>query len=523
MSAGLRRMKYFLLLLPLLFFFWVGYQGIDFGNHWDEQSLIKAVESSVNTGTLLPSMYNYPSVSYLLTLSRIAPDLIIDIRDLLSSDIRYDTPVRKEILTPTTDHMTPKDYLLQVRCIFMTVTLLSVVWTYLLVISWRKSRTEAATAALLLGSSWEIAYHARWIAPDGVLMQFCILTALLIFISMESENRSGLWLRCASCTAGLACGTKYFGGVMLFPVLLTHIYNLRRPGKNNPRRYAEFLVLIFSFCLTFFITTPGAVLQPVYFVYEVLRQIGIYKSGWWDATVAGGVEHFRLDINYLSLVFFSSYWPISLFFSLMLPLGLYTLSKDNFFKTCIFLSGPIVWLFYESSQNVMFVRNLLLIGPFMAIIASAGVATVLRFSRHLVWKGLVIFFVLLFLCFNFSWLVKAAYSIRDRAVTDHVHTTYDYLSKNGNCRFYLSGFVRQSLAGTPLNTLKNIAVTPTEAQEYIFQSREPFKLNLRGNRWGRYKVISGAYDVNFNYYPLWEEPKIVSVSVRDALEMKIID
>ena len=45
-------------------------------------------------------------------------------------------------------------------------------WLYRLVLTWRGSRIEALLAASLLALSWEVSYHTRWVAPDGLLMQF---------------------------------------------------------------------------------------------------------------------------------------------------------------------------------------------------------------------------------------------------------------------------------------------------------------------------------------------------------------
>ena len=43
--------------------------GIDFGNHWDERRLMLAVAQVPETGLILPRWYNYPSMSFLVSLS----------------------------------------------------------------------------------------------------------------------------------------------------------------------------------------------------------------------------------------------------------------------------------------------------------------------------------------------------------------------------------------------------------------------------------------------------------------------
>ncbi|MDA8432286.1 MAG: phospholipid carrier-dependent glycosyltransferase [Nitrospiraceae bacterium] len=506
----------------LIFFVWVGYRGIDFGSHWDETQQVDSVRESFRTGTLLPQMYNYPSVTYYLTLSRLLPDIWATVRDVLSSDIGYGTPVRKEILTPGTGTMTENDFLLQVRSIFIVVTLLSVIWTYLLALLWRKSRLQAFIAAALLGSSWEVSYHARWIAPDGILMQFGVLTVLFLIASMESPTRSRFWLRCAACAAGVACGTKYPGGVMLLPALLTYAYLRKRAvAAAAPRTWTEYPVLVGLFCLSFFISTPGALLQPVYFVYEVKKQMAIYRAGWWSSTVHGGPEHFILNVKYLSLVLFSHYWPIALFFSLMVLPGAVSLGKDGIPRVAIFLSAPVIWLLYLSGQNVMAVRNLLLIAPFMAVLSAEGIGFCGRILKKSAVRTAFLTAVFGLLVLNAAWLVHAADTIRTRTSIDYRRSTYDYLKGHPGATFLLSDGVRNLLPGSA-GAVLNVSSDPGKAQEFVFLSNEPFHLKLIGNRRGRYSVIAGDYDVNFDYYPLWMEPKVVAITVPEAKEMSLL-
>jgi 4-amino-4-deoxy-L-arabinose transferase-like glycosyltransferase len=106
-------------------------------------------------------------------------------------------------------------YLLRVRTVFLLITSLSVLWVYLIVLHWRGSWVEALLASAFLALSWEVAYHLRWIAADGILMQFGALTFL--FTLRASLKRHGrLWLQLAAAAAGLACGTKYPGDCSSF-------------------------------------------------------------------------------------------------------------------------------------------------------------------------------------------------------------------------------------------------------------------------------------------------------------------
>jgi hypothetical protein len=61
-------------LLPLFVVIHTGRIGIELGQHWDEHLQLRMVARTVKSGVLLPGIYNYPTVSYWLTLSTIVPN-----------------------------------------------------------------------------------------------------------------------------------------------------------------------------------------------------------------------------------------------------------------------------------------------------------------------------------------------------------------------------------------------------------------------------------------------------------------
>jgi 4-amino-4-deoxy-L-arabinose transferase-like glycosyltransferase len=92
----------------------------------------------------------------------------------------------------------------------------------LIVMTWRKAPVEAFLASSFFALSWEVAYHSRWIATDGILMQFGTLTILLCLASYHSKRKQGI-ASLAAVAAGLGFGTKYPGGLLIVPVIATII------------------------------------------------------------------------------------------------------------------------------------------------------------------------------------------------------------------------------------------------------------------------------------------------------------
>src|SRR5262249_30642550 len=158
-----------------------GAVGLDFGRHWDEPERIGTVIHAVERGELLPAWYNYPSVVHDLILLSASPDL-----------------VRHSVLPAATGQPSPQGrfraalqahaFLLRPRALIFSVTLLAIVGVYGLVWEWRRSLFEAAVAAGLVGLSWEIGYHARWIAPDVLTAAFAALSLWAIERARRRER-----------------------------------------------------------------------------------------------------------------------------------------------------------------------------------------------------------------------------------------------------------------------------------------------------------------------------------------------
>jgi 4-amino-4-deoxy-L-arabinose transferase-like glycosyltransferase len=405
------------------------------------------------------------------------------------------------------------------RMLFLGITSFTLLWTYLLVFLWTKQWSQALLSSAILASSWEFGYHARWIAPDAILMQFGILTILLVFLSLQSSGRrQWIWLIAAAVAAGMACATKYFGGIFLVPVFLGGYQIARETGVKRGSSIALFLGLALVFTLTFLVITPGALLDTARMVQDVQYEINHYRSGDMGYTVRGGWEHFLLLMVYLFGVFFSKHLWISLLFSACALIGLYSLLKAQWkaIDTWVFLLVPLLFVPYMSQQNVMMVRNDLLLFPFLAILSARGM--------FLLWKSkplqtrsaarvVTVVGVVSALLINYLWLYQAAQSIPASATTDRPRELEDYLLANRETTFYLSAGASGLVDS---NGFPNVVNDPAAADKLIFVFREVnFPL---ANRPNVYDPVFGPYEVNLDYYPSWnEDGRIVVMPMEAAL------
>lgn len=499
-QPGARVARCALVLLPLLILIGTGLRGLDFGLHWDERWWqIGPVKQMVRSCSLLPDYYNYPSFDYWLNLLVLAPDV---------ASSRIDGESFKEHLLRTLDSAA---YLMRLRAVYLLVTSLSVVWVYLLVLHQRNSALEALFAASLLACSWEVAYHLRWVAPDGMLMQFATLTALLAAYALRSEHKA--WLMMAAAVAGLGCSAKYAGGLLVMPVLLAGFFGAT--GSTSREKASRLIKAAAVFVVVYLIVTPATILQPARVAEDVGFEIRHYATGHYGHTVGWGLEHAWRMLTYFSTVFFSPYLAIALFMFVLAIIGIASIIARDSREGAVFLVFPAFYLLYFSTQRAMLVRNLLAVGPFLAIAAARGACVVGEFLRanrnepvaqlpRAAWWRVWAAFLGAALCLNASWLIESAESIKARHTDRFVREAAAYIRGHPNTTFFLSPRVKRDVA-VVAPPLENVTVDPAEAAVFVLYAREGMLgwQDWPANQRGLTRACFGPREVNFDIYPTW--------------------
>ncbi|MEN8183991.1 MAG: hypothetical protein ABFS46_15805, partial [Myxococcota bacterium] len=75
-ASGPARRWIVVALVPMTLFVATGVRGIDFGFHWDEGYHVGNLRDALDSGTLLPAGFRYPSLSHWLCLAALAPEAI---------------------------------------------------------------------------------------------------------------------------------------------------------------------------------------------------------------------------------------------------------------------------------------------------------------------------------------------------------------------------------------------------------------------------------------------------------------
>lgn len=508
----------FLVALPIslltVFFIMTGLLGLDFGHHWDEAyTQIEPLKKSIQAKTLLPGQYLYPSATYWLNFFGV---LAYALPRILSEH-----KVQAALLQALND----PGLLLWLRGLRVAVSALSLIWVYLGVVIWRRKPAQALLAAALLGLSWEVGYHARYVAVDCLQMQFAALTFLLLIAAWQFPQRR-IWLYLSAIGAGLVTGSKYPGALMIAPVLIVAFHQWHR---DRGLRYLllDAAKLLFVFGATFLVTTPGMLLQPWAFQHWIAFQMNIYSQGHLGHTIGTGAPILASMCSFFGFALFSRFFPIALFFGLSALIGIYGVLRQSWKTGVMLLALPLLYLLYFSTLRVMIVRNLLILAPFLAVFAAEGVVLIWRWLQHRYLRWGLVLGVLVMLAVNAAWLLHSAQSIRYRGTNQYIKEFIAFSHKQPNGAIYVSprvaaasiaenGMLPQSMTrDASLPTVTYYAVYLREKKDYFYYSAPatgPFLLE----GW------FGPMEANMNYYPNWlGDDRIMLISKRQVSRLNM--
>jgi hypothetical protein len=502
------------ILLVWAFFLVTGLVGLDFGRHWDELGLTLAVAETLRTGVFLPVFYVYPSVPYWLTL---VPELSnfcagfagavqcisqVDAALPMSWIPCYEAWTRSAVAQFDPDHL-----VLRARVLFLAMSSLSVIFTALLAWRWRGRMAEAVLAASILGFSWETAYHARWTAPDAVLMAVSAATLWLVAEALARNDTR--WLHAATVTAAVGTATKLTGGILLLPVLLAGTLMLAPAPLRWGTVTRRTLQLGGLFVGAFLILCPGPIVEPFQFLIEILHERKHYATGHGAYTVGLGPEHLFRMTAYLLKSWYSPHgWAGAVLGSCAIVGAVRARTVNP--RTFLALVVPLVlYVLYLSTQRVMFVRNLLLLLPVLAACAAWGVLALADFWRPRITKPVVLLLAVALLASNAFWLASRASAIASSDWSANVHRAHEIVASNRSTTFFLSPGLRTSMNQLHLPPPINVTDEPTKSSVVVSWLKEIPVDAVPANRSGTFALGLAAPHVNLDYYPTWVDRDVV--------------
>jgi len=485
---------------------------IDFGPHWDEDNAwLKPLERSLREGKPLPGKYNYPTFGYWITLLAILPEVVTalvqgaDVSDYVIERI-YGQPFR-----------------LRLRVMFLALSCLGFLWMHRLVLRWRGSWIEAALATALLAFSWEVAYHIRWVAPDGLLMQFGALTLLCTLAAVRSED-GRRWLYASAIAAGLGCGSKYPGGILIAPVLIAAGMVGTQGGFDIPSRLRQLAIVGALFVGTFLATTPGSLFEYEMFRRDLDYEMVHYRDeGHGVYTVEAGSDHLGRMLEYFGGHVLSPYEPVAWGLVALALVGIVALARERFMLFLLCASFPVLYVGYMSTMVVSAVRNVLVISPFLALFAARGAMIACTALRARPVRIAIGGAVAAAVTANLLYLFYAAERTRHRGFERSLGELFEHVASNDDQVFALSPRVRAGLAASgALAELPNTAEPGAEGATHVATLAVECAPAIDTWVLGPIDLFwFGPKEINFRYYPTaWGyEERILVMPVATARQV----
>jgi hypothetical protein len=189
----------------------------------------------------------------------------------------------------------------------------------------------------------------------------------------------------------------------------------------------------------------------------------------------------------------------------------------------VVLPFATIYPLYFAAQRVMLVRNLLVVVPFLAILAARGAGVCRAAVAKRRWGPAAVTGVVgAKLAADAAWLVVAGRSIR--ATGDPTPELVEALSRSDAVPCVLSRGLRRALAGE--TSLLPAAIVPAgtaSARWVAFRTSEVRNRRaLVANRRGYAVRWFGPHEVSFDYYPDWVgRDRIVIMRVEDAAPLDV--
>ena len=255
---------------------------------------------------------------------------------------------------------------------------------------------------------------------------------------------------------------------------------------------------------SYLVTTPGTVLDPIYFADGLAPLLKHYAEGHMGYTVRAGFPHLGLLLRYLALNLFSPYIPIAvLFFAATIAGGVLWWREDRRLAAPL-IGFPVLFAaFFCWKYQIFVVRNFLLLAPFLALLSARGLAEALLRLRWPAARLALTIVVSCALVANAAWLISAGESIHHRDDGASAREAVTYVRNHPQTRFRVSPRVT-SLATARGLTLPANAVQADADEVVFFAPSESGDVTrwLVNDPWLT-RAVFGPREVNFNYYSTW--------------------
>jgi len=345
--------------------------GFDLPNlyHRDEAKYVSIPLKILKSGDYNPHFFNYPSLFfYVLSLVYIIYFLFMASRGRLSNLGGLTLP--QEVMPGVVGRATMPSQFLAGRGMVALSGMLTVLLVYCTA---RKiyNRRTGFLAALLFSVSPTHIRNSHFIAPD-VLMILVVMASFYFSYQILLQGKLQGYLL-AGLLAGLAASTKYNAYPILVPLFIAHF--LQQRGKDLIN--TNILVAGLACVAGFFLGTPYAILDLPTFLNGLAFELRHY------ATLGDPGTEGKNALLWYTAYLIRTEGLIPLLAGIEAVRGLLARSR----KMLLLISFPVTYMLLTSFYIVKNDRTVLVIVPFLAILAAAFLDRAITFVQQAATKA----------------------------------------------------------------------------------------------------------------------------------------
>lgn len=250
------------------------------------------------------------------------------------------------------------------RSLSLLFSITMILLTFLIAKKVSKSDSCSFLAALAACLSPPLISYSGVIGVDTLMSMMCLIASLFSIKFAESKRTRDLVWACIF--SGLAVSSKYNALPIVAAPFVACLVNRNLSIKN-------FLICCLLPALAFFSASPYILISLPTFINDLTYEIWHYSTAGHEGHTANpGID----QILFYSTWFYTE--ALGAVFSALALLGLLLLTFRKDKPTIVFLSFPVLYFLMMIMQKANFVRNMLVILPFLCIFALYAVLRTLK-------------------------------------------------------------------------------------------------------------------------------------------------
>ena len=239
-----------------------------------------------------------------------------------------------------------------------------------------------------------------------------------------------------------------------------------------------------------------------------------------------GLNHLFLMLVYFVTESFSLSMLISIFFSIFTFLGAFAIYKESKQKFFLLIVAPLFLVLFFSRMGILFVRNILVAIPVLAIFSARGIFYLFERFDSKKLKIAFSFLIIALVLINIGLLAYADYTVASRNSGLTIQRFGNFIRNHADDNFVVSAELYNELSKQGFGELKNVHLEHIEDATYYAD----FYLEcckLGPGRWPVNKPniapkIIGPIDINYDYYSQWlGSERIVIMTPDEAKKNKM--